>query len=176
MITKTFYTPKDNDFEDVFDTLKLAMLELLDDIFGAEHLKNFELFYKHDKTRFSKQNILCVKCDDKIAGVMCSYGGKDALGLDIYMNEVLKKYQKTLECECGFDEYYLDSIAVDENFRGLGVFKMLVNECFVLAKEKEYDKVSLLAKNPELYKGFGFEIKEEFLLYSEKYYKMIKLL
>lgn len=171
-----FHNPSDSESRVVFEILRLAMVELLDDLFGFEHFNGFDEFFKHDKTRFSKQNILCVKKDEKIIATMCSYGGRDALKLDIYINEYLKKYQKVLECECSFDEYYLDSIAVDENYRGLGAFKMLVNECFNIAKKQGYDKVSLLAKNPKLYKSFGFLIKSEFLLYDEKYYKMIKSL
>lgn len=170
------YTPTSQDACVVFDILKLAMIELLDDLFGYDHLNTFKFFFNDNQTRFSKQNICCAKVDENIVAAMCSYGGKDALMLDDKMNQYLKQYNKQLKCECLQDEYYLDSIAVQENYRGNGIFKVLMHQCFDLAKANGYKKISLLAKNPKIYTAFGFEIVEEFELYNEKYFKMIKLI
>ena len=84
-----------------------------------------------------------------------------------------------MEAECFEDEFYIDSIAVDEKFRGRGIAKELIQFIFKVADEKRIGKVALIVdedkiKTKEFYEKIGFKTDCEKIINSHRYYHMIK--
>lgn len=83
--------------------------------------------------------------------------------------------------ESNDDEVYIDSVAVNENFRGLGIAERLINRVYAEAKILGYPKVSLLVdqndqKLQNYYKKLGFTEKGQLNVNYEIFFKMVHLL
>ena len=67
---------------------------------------------------------------------------------------IIKKLTRTLGL--------IEDVAVNENYRGKGIGKKLVEKLIGIATEKKCDKTVLNSseQNSEFYKKFGFEINE----------------
>lgn len=113
--------------------------------------------------------------DNEVIGAMITYPGQEKEELDKKIidrliienpkgssgyNEFVKPI---LEAREAFDdEYYIDSLAVDEHYRGQKIGTKLIAHAEKLAKKKGFDKVSILAeeyntKACALYRRLGFE-------------------
>ena len=77
------------------------------------------------------------------SSLLCAHiFGGDVAQLDREISQHLKALGKDgqVEKECFDDEFYIDSIAVDEKFRGQGLAKELIIHSFTKAKELGYKK------------------------------------
>ncbi|WP_042164267.1 GNAT family N-acetyltransferase [Paenibacillus gorillae] len=107
-------------------------------------------FYEEEGNRISYRNVIVDKREDKVAGILISYGGDDAEALDRPFIERIERvtgrtgYTITQETRPG--EYYLDSIAVHEDFQGQGIAKALMAAFEVKAAEEGYDRVTLIVE------------------------------
>jgi len=130
--------------------LNLAMEDIAYKLSGYDDpLKSDEIlekFFKSEINRLSYKNVYVYKRDDVIIAAMCAYFGGDAWQLDREISQHLKALGKDtkVEKECFDDEFYIDSIAVDEKFRGQGLAKELILHSFAKAKELGHKKVSLI--------------------------------
>ena len=112
---------------------------------------------------------------------MCAYFGGDAWQLDREISQHLKALGKDakIEKECFDDEFYIDSIAVDEKFRGQGLAKELILHSFTKAKELGHKKVSLIVdvnkpKVRKFYESLGFKFNTKKIINLHEYDHMIK--
>lgn len=88
-------------------------------------------FFVQDNNRISYRNVLVDRRDGIVAGMLLSYAGDSAAELDrpiIMRLEKLygKEASKDLVVEAKAGDFYLDSIAVDEGYRGQGIAQSLI--------------------------------------------------
>ena len=165
--------------------LNLAMEDIAYKLSGYDDpVKSDEIlekFFKSDTNRLSYKNVYVYKRNEQIIAAMCAYFGGDAWQLDSEISQHLKALGKDaqIEKECFDDEFYIDSIAVDEKFRGQGLAKELILHSFARAKELGYKKVSLIVdinkpKVRKFYESLGFKFNTKKIINLHEYDHMIK--
>ena len=140
-----------------------------------------EKFFQSETNRLSYKNVYVYRRDEQIIAAMCAYFGGDAWQFDREISQHLKALGKDaqIEKECFDDEFYIDSIAVDEKFRGQGLAKELILHSFAKAKELGYKKVSLIVdvnkpKVRKFYESLGFKFNTKKIINLHEYDHMIK--
>lgn len=165
--------------------LNLAMEDIAYKLSGYDDpVKSDEIlekFFVSETNRLSYKNVYVYKRDDVIIAAMCAYFGGDAAQLDSEISQHLKALGKDaqIEKECFDDEFYIDSIAVDEKFRGQGLAKELILHSFAKAKELGHKKVSLIVdvnkpKVRKFYESLGFKFNTKKIINLHEYDHMIK--
>ncbi|WP_149723001.1 GNAT family N-acetyltransferase [Campylobacter concisus] len=165
--------------------LNLAMEDIAYKLSGyddpAKSDEILEKFFKSETNRLSYKNVYVYKLDDVIIAAMCAYFGGDAWQFDREISQHLKALGKDTEVEkeCFDDEFYIDSIAVDEKFRGQGLAKELILHSFAKAKELGHKKVSLIVdinkpKVRKFYESLGFKFNTKKIINLHEYDHMIK--
>ena len=165
--------------------LNLAMEDIAYKLSGYDDpVKSDEIlekFFKSETNRLSYKNVYVYKRDEQIIAAMCAYFGGDAAQLDSEISQHLKALGKDaqIEKECFDDEFYIDSIAVDEKFRGQGLAKELILHSFAKAKELGHKKVSLIVdinkpKVRKFYESLGFKFNTKKIINLHEYDHMIK--
>lgn len=165
--------------------LNLAMEDIAYKLSGyddpARSDEILEKFFKSETNRLSYKNVYVYKRDEQIIAAMCAYFGGDVAQLDSEISQHLKALGKDaqIEKECFDDEFYIDSIAVDEKFRGQGLAKELILHSFAKAKELGYKKVSLIVdinkpKVRKFYESLGFKFNTKKIINLHEYDHMIK--
>ena len=165
--------------------LNLAMEDIAYKLSGYDDpVKSDEIlekFFISEINRLSYKNVYVYKRDEQIIAAMCAYFGGDAWQFDREISQHLKALGKDakVEKECFDDEFYIDSIAVDEKFRGQGFAKELILHSFAKAKELGYKKVSLIVdinkpKVRKFYESLGFKFNTKKIINLHEYDHMIK--
>jgi len=165
--------------------LNLAMEDIAYKLSGYDDpVKSDEIlekFFKSETNRLSYKNVYVYKRNEQIIAAMCAYFGGDAWLLDREISQHLKALGKDtqVEKECFDDEFYIDSIAVDEKFRGQGLAKELILHSFAKAKELGHKKVSLIVdvnkpKVRKFYESLGFKFNTKKIINLHEYDHMIK--
>ncbi len=165
--------------------LNLAMEDIAYKLSGYDDpVKSDEIlekFFKSETNRLSYKNVYVYKRNEQIIAAMCAYFGGDAWQLDSEISQHLKALGKDaqIEKECFDDEFYIDSIAVDEKFRGQGLAKELIMHSFARAKELGHKKVSLIVdvnkpKVCKFYESLGFKFNTKKIINLHEYDHMIK--
>lgn len=165
--------------------LNLAMEDIAYKLSGYDDpVKSDEIlekFFVSEINRLSYKNVYVYKRDDVIIAAMCAYFGGDAWQFDREISQHLKALGKDTEVEkeCFDDEFYIDSIAVDEKFRGQGLAKELILHSFAKAKELGHKKVSLIVdinkpKVRKFYESLGFKFNTKKIINLHEYDHMIK--
>lgn len=165
--------------------LNLAMEDIAYKLSGyddpAKSDEILENFFQSETNRLSYKNVYVYKREDEIIAAMCAYFGGDVASLDSEISQHLRALGKDalVEKECFDDEFYIDSIAVDENFRGQGLAKELILHSFVRAKELGHKKVSLIVdinkpKVRKFYESLGFKFNTKKIINLHEYDHMIK--
>lgn len=165
--------------------LNLAMEDIAYKLSGYDDpVKSDEIlekFFVSETNRLSYKNVYVYKRDDVIIAAMCAYFGGDVAKLDREISQHLKALGKDTEVEkeCFDDEFYIDSIAVDEKFRGQGFAKELILHSFAKAKELGHKKVSLIVdvnkpKVRKFYESLGFKFNTKKIINLHEYDHMIK--
>lgn len=125
------------------------------------------------------------ECDEKPAGCIISYDGKDYEALrEVTFNRLLRENgldltnnpQETLP-----GEYYLDCMAILPQYRGLGIGHLLMQDRIDHARQLGIKKATLLVDKEHIrlkqyYQKLGFETKKEMIAYETLYEKMSKQL
>ena len=165
--------------------LNLAMEDIAYKLSGYDDpVKSDEIlekFFESETNRLSYKNVYVYKRDEQIIAAMCAYFGGDAWQLDSEISQHLKALGKDaqIEKECFDDEFYIDSIAVDEKFRRQGLAKELILHSFARAKELGHKKVSLIVdinkpKVRKFYESLGFKFNTKKIINLHEYNHMIK--
>ena len=134
--------------------------------------KKFEENFHREDVYFGYKNVLVIKEKEKIVGCIVFFSGEEEDGFKNIVEE-----SEVIEKEAENDELYIDSLAVDEDYRGLGLAKKLVNAVFKEAKVKGINKVSLIVDEKKeyllgVYKKMGFHVANKVTLITGSFYKM----
>ena len=136
-----------------------------------------------DDTLYSYLNTSIAEIDGNRVGALVAYDGaryaalraktfgivQQSSGMDLSRNAM----------ETGPGEFYLDSMAVLSDFRGLGIGKMLMRDRMDYALRNGFQKVTLLVDKdkPRLqryYESDGFAFDEEMFVFGSWYNKLAK--
>ena len=122
-----------------------------------------------EQTIYSYENtVVAVIMDEstgteKIIGALCGYDGADYIKLKQPILEIIgydSDFARTVETEAG--EFYLDSVGVDPEYRGMGIATMLFGALISKAAALGHKKVGLIVDIDKplaerLYRRLGFE-------------------
>ena len=136
------------------------------------------------RSMYSWNKSLIAEDNGKPIGCIISYSGDDYQALREYTwsrlwkgvdHDVIK--HSAIETYPG--EYYLDSLAVDPEYRGNGLGKKLMQSAIEYGKELGYDKYALLVavekpRLKEYYSSLGFEEANDVNFFGHRYKRMVK--
>lgn len=163
----------------------IEMLHIEDDV-PDEMLEAFSYLVDiclMDDTLYSYRNAAVAEVDGCIVGALVAYdGARYAAMRKTTFDLVEKNMGVKLEhnvMETGEGEFYLDSLAVMPQFRGLNIGKMLMQNRMELARGLGIGKVSILVDKdkPRLqayYESLGFALAEEIFVFDSWYNKLVK--
>lgn len=136
-----------------------------------------------DDTLYSFRNTRIAEIDGHCAGALVAYDGaryakmrektfgfvKQTSGMDLNHNAM----------ETGPGEFYLDSMAILSDYRGIGFGKMLICDRVDFAFSNGFQMVTLLVDKdkPHLqkyYESVGFAFSEEMFVFGSCYNKLVK--
>lgn len=138
-----------------------------------------------EDTLYSYRNVYVAVCGDSLAGAIVAYDGArykeladTTFGL---LAEMLGVERPNPGEETGPDEYYLDSLYVDPEFRGHGVGSILMQHELEVAQGLGFTAVSLLVDREKpwlhrLYSRLGFVDDGETLFFGELYLRMVQFI
>lgn len=120
---------------------------------------------RREATQYSWQCAIVAQVEGQVAGAVVGYDGARLSDLRSGTLSVIMECVgrvPTIVDECDADEYYLDSVGVLPEFRGLGVGRMLVSALCDRAFNEVSKPVGLIvdSQNPNaesLYSSLGFE-------------------
>lgn len=136
-----------------------------------------------DDTLYSYRNAAVAEVDGCVVGALVAYdGARYAAMRKTTFDLVEKNMGVKLEhnaMETGEGEFYLDSLAVMPQFRGLNIGKMLMQNRMELARGLGIGKVSILVDKdkPRLqayYESLGLALTEEIFVFDSWYNKLVK--
>lgn len=141
-----------------------------------------ELFEREDN-RNSYLNTYVAECNGEVAGMMIVYGGDQAVSLDAQLEKWLAAKNapvQTIEVEANPDEFYIDTVCVDPQFRGQGIGTILLKYAETLCKEQGYPKLSLSVELQKkrarhLYEKIGYVYSEPWMIIGEEFDHMVKV-
>lgn len=135
-----------------------------------------------DDTLYSYLNTRIAEVDGKPVGALVAYDGaryttlraktfglvQQTSGMDLSHNAM----------ETGPGEFYLDSMAVLSDYRGMGIGKLLMRDRVDFAFNNGFQKITLLVdkEKPRLqhyYQSLGFVFVEEMFVFGAWYNKMV---
>ncbi|MDR0921781.1 MAG: GNAT family N-acetyltransferase [Lactobacillales bacterium] len=135
-----------------------------------------------DGYRYSYKRALVATVEGKVAGVAFGYTNEEESTIDVVFQQLLKEKtgldQKLFtDSEVLGEEWYLDSIAVYDSFRGHGAGSKLLSALPEVAKESGKKVVGLNVdlENPKaqkLYEKTGFVTVGEMEIAGHKYHHM----
>ena len=136
-----------------------------------------------DDTLYSYLNTRIAEIDGNPVGALVAYDGacyakmrektfglvQQTSGMDLSHNAM----------ETGPSEFYLDSMAILSDYRGIGIGKLLMRDRVDFAFNNGFQKVTLLVdkEKPRLqqyYESEGFAFSEEMFVFGSWYNKLVK--
>ncbi len=147
-------------------------------------LETLDKYISMEINRLSYTNIWLFEIENQTVGLILAYNSNDVKKLDKPILEHLKSkniFLDSFDKECFEDEFYIDTVSVNENFQGKGIAKELFVFIEKKAKELGFEKVSLLVdfQNPKalaLYEKIGFKKNTVLEVSNHQYHHMIKML
>ncbi len=168
------------------------------DVWGGETkeetLENLKTLIRTKESRYSTDYITVAELDNKVVGaiILIPYDKLDKLSIETdiklinriegFSEKILYivnsiKYMIFRECRRG--NLYISNIATDERTIGLGVGKLLMMYAEQVAKNAEFEGISLLAKNEKVtkfYEKLNYNKSFDRVLLGERVIKMAKVL
>ncbi|MCF0190924.1 MAG: GNAT family N-acetyltransferase [Marinilabiliaceae bacterium] len=160
--------------EDAEKIAQLTMTAMSDDccryFYGNKYtsddfLRVMTNMVRQKDSQYSYYNTICAVEDNKVVGISVSYDGKRLTELrQCFIKTMLKEFNRdfsNMPDETSEGELYLDSLAVDSDYRGRGFAKELLKATKQKAMSMGIDKLGLLVdvNNPsaeKLYVSVGF--------------------
>ena len=172
-----FLKAEPTDAVEAVQLIGLADPEAIIDISGkatyADALKEYEKNFSRTDVYFSFKNTIVAKINNQLVGCILFFKGEDEVN---YFFGSEREDSSIRESED--DEIYIDSLAVDERYRGKGIAKQLIKYVVQESVSLGYKKISLLAdvSQPHLgkmYSDLGFKVKSKMILLDTEYDKFV---
>ncbi len=131
---------------------------------GEEYMAVLTEVARREATQYSWQNALVAELNGVVAGAVVGYDGAQLYtlreGTFATINEFVERTQTIID-ETSAGEYYLDSVGVLPQYRGMGVGRALVSAFCDKAFAEGHQRVGLIVdfENPDaerLYSSLGF--------------------
>lgn len=134
-----------------------------------EHLKHF---FRQEGNRFSYQNSLVAEQNAEVVGLVLSFGGRD----EARLNDAVGGW---LEREAQDDEWYVDALAVFENWGHKGIGTRLLQAAEKQAPQHHYPKIALNVAEGnkealDMYAHRGYVVTRQTFLYQRPHVRMVK--
>ena len=186
-----------NDIEEVAKLIYYTEVKPVD-VWGGESkeetLDNIKNLIGTKESRYSKDYITVAELGNNIVGaiILIPYDKLDKLSIETDIKQINKieglhgkllyiinsiKYIIFRECRRG--NLYISNIATDEKARGLGIGKMLMMYAEQVAKNEDFEGISLLAKNEtvtKFYEKLNYQKIFDRVLLGERVIKMNKVI
>ena len=136
-----------------------------------------------DDTLYSYCNTRIAETDGIPVGALVAYDGARYAGMrEKTFGLVMQTSGMDLSCnamETGPGEFYLDSMAILSDYRGVGIGKMLMRDRVDFALNNGFQKVTLLVDKDkprlqEYYQSEGFSFSKEMFVFGAWYNKLEK--
>lgn len=132
---------------------------------GENYLDVLTAIARSEGTQYSWQNALVAECNGMVAGAVVGYDGAQLVELRNGTLAIINQHTGRIPAiadETSAGEYYLDSVAVMPDFRGMGIGGYLVDAFCEEAFARGDQRVGLIVdtENPNaelLYVSLGFE-------------------
>jgi ribosomal protein S18 acetylase RimI-like enzyme len=137
-------------------------------------IKHLKYFFRREGNRFSYQNILVAEQNAEVVGLVLSFGGRD----EARLNAAVANW---LEREAEDDEWYVDALAVFENWGRKGIGSRLLQAAEEQARRHRYPKIALNVAQGnkealDMYAHRGYVATRQTLLYQRPHIRMVKTL
>lgn len=149
---------------------------------GTDNMKKFIDSCSDENTMYSWKNSIVALVDGVPIGSLIAYEGRRYQQLrqrtwSSLWDDVDKEFLSKVEAETRSGEFYLDSMAIRPEYRGMGIGRMLIEYAIEKGKRLGCAYSSLLVdKNkPKLeayYQNMGFERFGEMDFFDHSYYRM----
>lgn len=146
-------------------------------------LAALEQLVKETSNRHSYLNTFVAVANDTVQGIVVLYDGIQGAILDSQLEEQLaqKGNHLSIDVEAHEDEYYIDTICVSKEARGLGIGTKLLQFAEEHGRKLGYKKLSLNVEleKPDarrLYERMGFKVTESWTIIDEPFHHMVKSL
>ena len=133
---------------------------------GENYIEVLEAIAGCEGTQYSYHNVFVAEVGGKVVGALVGYDGANLYPLREGTFSVIARYKSEMpnvadETQPG--EFYIDTLAVDPEFRNRGIGTTLLKYIVQWAGEQGFPEVGLIvdSENPqamELYKRVGFEV------------------
>lgn len=142
-----------------------------------------EMLCRRCDVLYSWNNSLVAEIDGKVVGSLTCYDGTNYRPLRettfLIIKEMIGKDFSDMDEETGIGEFYLDSMSVLPEFRGLGVGTALLRAGIAQAREMNLPVASLVVSPHKpaaqrLYESLGFKVIGEVNIFGEVYRKMVR--
>lgn len=164
-----------------------AIGDIANNLTGEEEVSQIlaalEQYVTETTNRHSYLNTFVAEQQGEIVGIVVLYDGRLGYKLDRQLEQQLAKkgIQTSLDIEAHMDEYYIDTICVSKNARGLGIGTLLLQFAEQKGQELGYEKISLnveLEKQDarRLYEKIGYRTTESWTIINEPFHHMVKSL
>lgn len=168
--------------EDDAEYVAKTVLTALDmDSSGLERVK---LSCADPRSMYSWNKSLIAEADGKPIGCIISYPGDNYKAMREYTwsriwKDIDMETIKNSAIETYPSEYYLDSLAIEPEYRGKGLGKSLMLAAMERGRQLGYERFALIVSfdKPRLkdyYAGLGFKVAEDINFFGHTYHRMIK--
>lgn len=144
------------------------------EIHDRDLVERFQQHFRREENRFSYQHTEVATRGPDVVGLVLSFGGREEPALNAAIGHWLAR-------EAQDDEWYIDALAVFNNWSREGVGARLLMCAEQQAREHHYAKIALnVAQDNEramrLYTRLRYETTQRTVLYGFPYVRMVKTL
>lgn len=180
---------KQSDADAASRLIRMAIKDIAEALTGEKEeeriLEVMSHFFKEEKNRLSYKNCFICEINGGVAGLIICYYGGDAAELDeplaVRLRIIKKDPSIKIDKEADEDDFYLDTLCVDPEFRGKGIGTELLEYTEQYAKEKGYKRLALVveqdnAKAQKLYARLGYLELKKIMIHHHQYEYRVKIL
>ncbi|MEK4423658.1 GNAT family N-acetyltransferase [Solibacillus sp. FSL K6-1523] len=164
-----------------------AIGDIANNLTGEQELPKIiaalEQLVRETSNRHSYLNTFVATSNDTVQGIVVLYDGKQGAILDGQLEALLaqKGLHLKVDVEAHEDEYYIDTVCVLKEARGLGIGTKLLQFAEENGKKLGYRKLALNVELEKLdarrlYERMGFHVTEPWTIIDEPFHHMVKSL
>ncbi|GHO42411.1 GNAT family N-acetyltransferase [Ktedonospora formicarum] len=144
------------------------------DIQESGFITRLQDFFRQNTNRFSYQHIQVAEQNSEVVGVILSFGGRTEVDLNTAIGNWLER-------EALDDEWYIDALAVFQNWGRQGIGACLLHSAERQALQHHYSKIALHVAQEntaalDLYTRLGYIVTQQAVLYQRPHIRMVKKL